>query len=306
LSLIAVYKNGFHAEPSIFRHAPRVLLLSRITGREVHGPDGQLLGRLADLTVRPHERSSPMLIERILVRRRGAPDLLVPWRDVESLQHKVIKLIDDYERSAVRSIADALVADELLLVRDVLDTQVVDIAGQRLARVADVVFARTADGQLELVGVEVGFGAVLRRMGLAPLATRTRDDALAWTDLHLTSERGHAVQLQTPCSAVHLLDPHGLALLISRLDTESATEVLAAKEPEVAADVVHASHPVIAERVLRAMPDTAAADILEAMPADRASHWRRRLAHTPALRGRKLLRSHVWPRRRHRPRGVFR
>src|SRR5689334_12072536 len=141
----------------MFRHAPRVLLLSRITGREVRGADGQLLGRLADLTVRLHERSSPMQVERILVWRRGTPDLLVPWRDVESLQHKVIKLIDDYERSAVRSIADALVADEILLVRDVLDTQVIDIAGQRLARVADVVLARTPDRHLEVVGAEVGF-----------------------------------------------------------------------------------------------------------------------------------------------------
>ena len=77
---------------------------------------------------------------------------------------------------------------------------------------------------------------------------------MAWTDLHLTSERGHAVQLATPRSAVHHLDARGLAALVSHLDTESAAEVLAVKAPGVAAEVVRAAHPSVAERVLRALP----------------------------------------------------
>ena len=90
-----------------------------------------------------------------------------------------------------------------------IDTQIVDVVGQRLARVADVVLTRTADDRLELVGAEVGFGGVLRRLGLRRLAARDGEDCVAWTDLHLTSERGHAVQLATPRSAVHHLDAAG-------------------------------------------------------------------------------------------------
>ncbi|MFG1930423.1 hypothetical protein ACGFK1_07165 [Mycobacterium sp. NPDC048908] len=62
----------------------------------------------------------------------------------------------------------------------------------------------------------------------------------------------------------------------------------------------------MAERVLRAMPDTVAADIVAALPAEDATHWRERLARAPALGGRRLLRSHVWPRRRHSPTGADR
>ena len=87
----------------------------------------------------------------------------------------------------------------VLLVRDVLDTQIVDVVGQRLARVADVVLTPTADGHLELIGVEVGFGGVLRRLHLPVL--RSGEDVVVWSDLHLTSERGHAVQLATPRAA---------------------------------------------------------------------------------------------------------
>lgn len=239
------------------------------------------------------------MIDRVLVRRRAEPDLLIPWSAVVSLRHNDIRVAGDIPSFAVGSVGEALAADELLLDRDVLDTQVVDIAGQRLARVGDVVLAHRTDGRVEVVGVEVGFGAVLRRIGLEGLAARTRRDAVAWSDLHLTSERGHAVQLAGPRSAVHLLDTRGLAMLIAHLDTESATEVLAARGPAVAADVVRASHPSVGERILRAMTGTQAADIVSVMPTDHAAHWRSRLAAPRHLLGRHLLRSHVWPRRRH-------
>ena len=276
-------------------------MLSRLNGRDVRGRDGRLLGRLADLTVSLADESTPTMVDRILV--RGARNLLVPWSEVASLHQSSIELASEGAGFEVTSISDALDDDEILLVRDVLDTQIVDIVGQRVARVADVVLARTPDGRIEVVGVHVGFSAVLRRLGLGRLAARVRNDAVAWTDLHLTSDRGHAVQLATPRSAVHLLDARGLAMLVSRLDTESATEVLAAKGPEVAADVIRASHPVVAERVLRAMTETDAAHVVAAMPADHATHWRGRLGTPGLLRGRRLLRFHVWPRHRHSPRG---
>jgi hypothetical protein len=202
---------------------------------------------------------------------------------------------------AITSISEALSTDEILLMRDVIDTQIIDVVGQRLARVSDVLLTRTASGRLELVGVDVGFGGVLRRLGLHRLAARADEDVVAWTDLHLTSERGHAVQLATPRSAVHHLDAAGLAALVTKLDIESATEVLAAAGSGVAADVVRIAHPVVGERVLRAMPVTDAAQIVAAMPAETGSRWRDRLAHSPVLLGRRFIRSRVWPRRRHTP-----
>jgi hypothetical protein len=276
-----------------------------MTGQDVLCPDGRVAGRLADLTVRLAEHAGPHLVERLLVQRHRAPDLLMPWAAIESVENTCVLIHgpDDPIAFAITSTTEALGDDEILLVRDVIDTQIVDVVGQRLARVADVVLTRTANDRLELVGVEVGFGGVLRRLGLHRLAARADEDVVTWTDLHLTSERGHAVQLATPRSAVHHLDAAGLAALVSRLDTESATEILAAAGPGVAADVVGIAHPVVGERVLRAMPDTDAAQIVAAMPAERATRWRARLAHAPALLGRRFIRSRVWPRRRHTPTG---
>jgi hypothetical protein len=276
-----------------------------VTGREVRGPIGEPLGRIADLTTRLDDGAGPHLVERILVPGRRGPDLLVPWAAVTSFEPTHVLLADKVDPTtfAIASTVDALAKDEILLVRDVLDTQIVDIVGQRIARVADVVLTRCADGRLELVGVEVGVGAVLRRLGLRRLATHCSEDVVAWTDLHLTSERGHAVQLATSRSAVHHLDAAGLAALISQLDVESATEILAVRGPLVAEKVIRTAHPAVGERVLRAMPDDAAEQIVAVMPVEHASRWHARLGHTPVLRGRRFLRSHVWPRHRRAPSG---
>lgn len=275
---------------------PTVLLLSRVTGVDVLGPDGRVIGRLADLTADLGEQSGTQLVQRLLVRRRRAAPLLVPWDRIAGFGPGQVVLEDALEDAAGTAATGmpALGEHEILLGRDVLDTQVVDVVGQRLARVADVVLARTPAGRFELIGVEVGFGGVLRRLKLGSLAGRTGQDVIAWSDLHLTSERGHAVQLATPRAAVHHLDPRSLAALVSQVDTESATEILATKVPIEAAEVVQATHPAVGERVLRAMPSTAAARIVAAMPAEHAGRWRQRLEHAPTLLGRRFLRSRVW------------
>ena len=248
------------------RHACSVLLLSRVTGREVVGPDHRGLGRLADLTVRIDD-GGPPVVNRLVVTRRGGPTLLVPWAAVDRFDPGPVVLASA-RGFEVPSLAGALHPDELLLVRDVLDTQVVDVVGQRLARVADVLLNGGGDGALEICGVEVGFRGVLRRLGLG--VGPPKQDVVAWSDLHLASDRGHSVQLSAPRSAVHRLDPRGLAALISRVDVDAADDILEARGPDVAAETVREVHPEVAARI-----------------------GRRSMLH-----GRHFLRSRVWPHRR--------
>lgn len=262
----------------------------------VRGLNQQVMGRVTDMTVNIGDHDAAV-VDRVLVHVAGGRHLLFDWAAVEHFGVDGIRVASDGVPVASTNVH--LGDQELLMHRDVLDTQIVDVAGQRLARVADVVLARRRDGRLEVVAVDVGFGAVLRRLGLQRLAARANGDAVAWTDLHLTSARGHAVQLATPRSAVHRLDPRGLAGLVSRLDVTAAVDVLEARGHDVAADVVELSGPVVGERMLRAMADAEAAHVVASMPAEQASRWHRLLARPRLLRGRPVLRSHLWPRRRH-------
>ncbi|MFN8089612.1 MAG: magnesium transporter [Mycobacterium sp.] len=306
-----------------------MLLLSQMIHRDVLDSDGRVVGRIADLTADLGRQDTAILVDGLLVQRRGAPDLLVPWAAVASFWHRdstglhrafvLAYKADDLPEFEVRSIADGLKAAEILVKRDVLDTQVIDVVGQRLARVADVVLARVPGARvpgarvpgarapetgvpgkgLELVGVDVGVGGVLRRLGLGTLAARAGENLIAFGDVHLASERGHVVQLGAPRSAVHRLDARGLAALVAKLDTDSATEVLAARGAGAAADAIRAAPPLVGERVLRAMSDAQAAEIIAAMPAENATRWRASLRAAPAFLGRAFLRFTVWPRRRH-------
>lgn len=275
------------------------LRLSTWTGQEVFASDGTMLGHVADLIVGLRGPGSPT-VTRLLVRHRRTPDVVIPWTRVADFGRHAVHLRNrpDVDVTAAVDVCD----DEFRLVRDVLDTQVVDVAWRRLARVADVLLAETADKRLGLVGVEVGFGGVLRRLGLRRLATHTRQDVVSWSDLHLTSARGHAVQLNAPRSALHHLDEGGLAALVDRLDVESAAEVLAAAEPRLAARVVCSQDSAFGERMLRAMPGDEAVDVLAAMSTKHSARWRIRLTgDAPPVR--RLLRSQIWPRRRRTPHG---
>ena len=275
-----------------------VLFLSRLIGCEVMVAEagrGPVIGRLIDLTVLLDDDHGPQLVEHLVVGRRGAPAQLLPWSAVARLEAGAPVLAAGATGTAV----DAMAGNEILLARDVLDTQVVDVAGQRLARVADVVLALAGGAGrtgLEVVGVEVGFGAVLRRLGLRRMTPARTEDVVAWSDLHLTSERGHTVQLAAARSAVHRLDARGLAALVSRVDTDSASEILAVKDPQAAAEVVAEAYPEIGERMLRAMLPSQADRIVAAMPPEHAGRWRARLGR-PALLGRRFGRSRVSSRR---------
>ena len=271
-----------------------VLLLSGLTGREVLGPDTHPLGRLADLIVRVDGDGAAARVERLVIARRGAATLLLPWEEVAAVRDgQLIAAANDLNGFEIASVSDALRDGEILLARDVLDTQVVDVVGHRLARVADVVLNPVGAADLEVLGVDVGFRGVLRRLGLGGVLAPA-EDVVAWADLHLTSERGHTVQLSAERSAVHRIDPRALAAVLSRVNTDDAAEILAVKDPAAAAAAVEQTHPDTAERALRAMPEAKAARIVAAMSLERARRWRDRLRRP--LAGRRFLRSPVWRR----------
>ena len=271
-----------------------VLQLSRVTGREVLGPGGRPVGRLSDLIVRVDGDGAPASVERLVIVRRGATMLLLPWEEVAEIRDgRLVLTAGDLSGFEIASVGDALRADEIRLARDVLDTQVVDVVGHRLARVADVLLNPAGTTRLDVVGVEVGFGGVLRRLGLGAAFPAT-EDVVAWADLHLTSERGHAVQLSAERAAVHRVDPSALAAVLSRVNTDDAAEILTVTDPVAAAAAIEQAYPDVAERALRAMPEPKAARILAVMPGERARGWHDRLRRP--FGGRRFLRSQVWRR----------
>jgi hypothetical protein len=276
---------------------PRVFL-SREMGQPVVTADGERVGRLVDLTVRldsPHP-----VVHRIAVGSGRRIRHLLPWRAVAAFGEREVRLGEDARALTAYAVGPDLPLehDELLLARDVIDTQVVDLAGLRLSRVADVLVVHRPDGRVEVAAVDVGAGSLLRRLGLGLLARGRAAVAVDWEDLHLTSSRGHVVQLSTSSTGMRRLDARGLAELLARLGTGDATDVVRALGPDRSSPALRASHPVHRSRLLRALEPDDAQRLIAASPPAAAEHFTA-LRHPSAAPRRRLLRTAGW--RVHRP-----
>lgn len=260
--------------------------------------DGRVVGRVLDLTARVG--SEHPVVHRVVVGHGRRPRYLLPWATIESYERSGVRLRDvgPLEPMAVAPGRLPLADDELLLIRDVLDTQVVDVAGHRLARVADILLTRLPDGRLELAAVDVGLRAVVRRLALARLGRRLPERAVDWRDLHLTSDRGHDVQLATKAAAVHRLDAHELAELLTRLDLDNATAVLRHVGPARAAAAVARTHPEVGGRLMLALEPEHAATVVGSLPSESAGPYQQVLRTRPRQRRARLRRWAGWRLRR--------
>ena len=232
-------------------------LLSHEIGRRVTAYDGRALGRVVDMTVSLGPDRPP--VRRLLVHAGRSRGYLVPARDLERVADRqdgwVVRAGVDVAALRAEPRRPPLEADEVLLARDVMDTQVVDLLGHHLSRVSDVLLEHPdADGArpLEVVAVDLGTAGLLRRLGLGALAGGSVV-ALEWRHLHLTSTRGHAVQLTTDQAGFRRLDPHGLAELLTRLSASRARDVIRAVDPAHAAAAIHHSHPHAGRRLVHAL-----------------------------------------------------
>jgi magnesium transporter len=158
------------------------LRLTDLLGRPVVAADGVRVGRVADVAVDHAERYPRVTAIGI---RRGRRVLVAAWSSVRRLEPQAI----------VVDIGDGEPRADLYLARDLLDAQVVDIAGQRLARVGEIELALRGT-ELRAIAVDVSLGAVLRRLGLSRLgagwhAKRSRGTVC-------TSRPGEVIRYSSP------------------------------------------------------------------------------------------------------------
>jgi sporulation protein YlmC with PRC-barrel domain len=196
------------------------LFLSELLGTRVVDASNNPLGRIVDLVVDLDDPAG--LVRRVLISQPRHASTTVGWSDL-SFEQAHASLTPAASMSAQAHLTEA----ELRLARDVLDTQVIDILGKRVARVSDVLL--TDNDPPSVTDVEVGSAAVLRRLGLGRLAGHAHADTIAWGDLHLTSQRGHELQLRsTSGRGVRRLDHEALAVVVSRVPPHHAAEILRA------------------------------------------------------------------------------
>jgi hypothetical protein len=155
-----------------------LLSLAALLGTVIKDPAGAVVGELRDVVVNWTSRASYPQVTGIVM-RAGRHEVLIGARWVEFSPPAVVRLRSSkaYARAAERRPADVELA------HDVLDRQLVDSAGTQIVRPADIYLA-TVNGHVEAVGIEVGAGALLRRLGPKRLRGHFRPaQVIDWRDI---------------------------------------------------------------------------------------------------------------------------
>ncbi len=272
---------------------PRVLHLSLVAGGELWSEAGGRLGRVDDLIVRLGEDEYPPVTG--LLATVAGRQVFVPADHVARI---------DQGRTALRDVVLDLRPferrpQEVLLKKDVLDRQLINIDGARLVRSNEIELARL-DGWYRVVGVDIGLRGFARRLLPRALARGVGESSfLDWTSVEPFTGHVPTVRLRVPHPRLAKLHPAQLADLVEAASHHEGEEIIEAVglDPELEADVfeeLEAGHRLefLEERsdeqvaeVMARMETDDAADLFAALPEERRDHV---IELLPAVQRRRL------------------
>src|SRR5258708_13559061 len=136
------------------------LFFSELVGLPILGRKGEKLGRLVDLWIDGSDPAYPPVRAIAIRRRRKDQVRRIAWSDVVELgqRHLRVRRVEELLRPPQR------MPNEISVAEDVIDRQLVDTNGAKVRRANDLHFI-FIQGELRLAHVDVGFRALIRRVG---------------------------------------------------------------------------------------------------------------------------------------------
>ena len=265
--------------------------LSSILGASVYDSSGAYAGQVREVAISPQE--DPNRISDFVVKTREG-DRLLPARQVKTVIGSSIQVIGSpHDWQPLTSSAGML-----LLERDLLDQQIIDVSGRKVVRVNDVDFWREpVNGAIKLkVGrVDIGLRGAIRRLlkGLAPsraieaLATRMPEKSIPWEAVDLIeTDPARRVHLKLEYERLSRLHPADIADILEELAPAEREAVFGSLDEEVAAEALEEIDPKMQIELMRSIDSDKAADIVEEMEPDAAADL---LADLPAETSEEIL-----------------
>jgi magnesium transporter len=288
-----------------------MFFLSTLLRQSIYDIEGRRLGVLRDVCVSLNE-TFPAVTALVLTTSTlpGNNDMIVPWAQVDNLEESKIYLTVKQQRIASYTPHP----DELLLRRDLLDKQIVDMQGFRVVKVNDLKLAQIK-GTARLIGVDISASGLLRRLGiLAPIELASRvlpfhlsERTITWNYVEpievvrggtgqLTPALAGAglgtagivpqVQLNVSHTKLSDLHPADIADILEQLDVEEAGAMLGRLDTETAADTLNEVEAPRQFELLSELDPEKASDLLEILAPDDAADI---LAEIPQETAERLL-----------------
>jgi magnesium transporter len=270
---------------------PEEVALSSILGAAVYDSTGALAGHVREVALSPQD--DPNRISEFIVRTREG-DRLLPARQVRTVIGTSIQVNGSAQDWPPLGSSEGL----LLLERDLLDQQIIDVSGRKVVRVNDVDLRREAVNgtvKLKIGRVDIGLRGAIRRLlkGLAPnraieaLAMRMPEKSIPWEAVDLIeTDPARRVRLKLAYERLSKLHPADIADILEDLAPAEREAVFGSLKEEVAADALEEIDPRMQVELMRSIESDKAADIVEEMDPDAAADL---LADLPQERSEEIL-----------------
>jgi len=241
-----------------------MLYLSQALGRPIRDMEGERVAALKDVIVRLGEDHPPVIGVVARLRRR---DFFLPRARIRSLDEQGVRLNSDILDLRPFARRDG----EVLLAKDVLDKQLIDVDGKRVVRVNDVQLIEAA-GELRVTGADVSLAGLWRR--LTPhnfVGTNRPVEVIDWADVGYLATDAATVRLKSSRDKLARLHPVEIARLAEALSYHQGAEIIEALDDETAAETLEEMADEDQARIIGEMEEERAADILEWMSPDEAA-----------------------------------
>src|SRR5918996_429633 len=242
-----------------------MLYLSQVLGRPIRDLEGLPVATVKDVIVRLGADDHPP-VTGLVARYRRRDFFVSRWRITQLNEHGVRLNTDILDlRPFVRR------ESEVLLARDVLDKQLIDVDGKRVVRVNDVQIIEAA-GEWRVTGADVSLQGLWRRLAPAGFAGSRRPvEVLDWADVGYLATDAATVQLKSSSDKLARLHPVEIARLAEALSYHHGSEVVESLDDETAAETLEEMPTAQQARIIGDMDEERAADILEWMSPDEAA-----------------------------------
>lgn len=251
----------------------RIVYLTELTGMRVEAPNGLRIGRVREVALTPSEH--PRRVSQFLIGRRTR--FKVRFDQVRTIDSEVIRLSDD------RLVPYCPDDNLLLLSKDLLDQQIVDVNGRKVVRVNDIALRIEHVGDRDELWVhEVGVGlqGAFRRLaeGILPnrvirkIQQRIKPNSIAWEYCNIIEpDPQRRLKLRISHERLGRLHPADLADIVEELAPPEREALFETLDDEVAAETLTEVDPKIQAGILKSLDKERAADIVEEMAPDSAA-----------------------------------
>ncbi|HLR07332.1 MAG TPA: CBS domain-containing protein [Pyrinomonadaceae bacterium] len=241
-----------------------MIYLSQVLGRPILDLEGERVAVLKDVIVRLGEGDHPP-VAGFVARYRRRDFFLPRWR------------ISDFGEHGVRLNSDILDLrpfmrrdGEVLLARDVLDKQLIDVDGKRVVRVNDVQIIEAAN-EWHVTGADVSLLGLWRRLAPAFLRSTRPVEVIDWADVGYLATDAATVQLKSHRGRLARLHPVEIARLAEAFSYQQGAEIVESLDDDTAAETLEEMAAERQAQILGDMDEERAADILERMSPDEAA-----------------------------------